>query len=274
MTMASELGFTLQDFRIETTTPPDKRLACFRARKVLEEIVYDTVALENNPFTFPEVQTLMGGITVGGHRLEDERQVLNRAEVWRTTLQEVETGAFVPFTHSLGSALRLNGLLAKGQGLDGNKPGTGGAGTAEPSDGSPAPETLRSLYRPGARALGRVDCVHTQAIATFLFIARYHLFRSGSNKVTGHLLMNALLLSAGHDVITVPAKRLREFNTKVRRFYDTADSSEMVEFLAGCSMDRGLSITVNNGRLTTPPSDPAGAGDSTKPNDPVAPPSR
>ena len=54
--------------------------------------------------------------------------------------------------------------------------------------------------------------------------------------------MNGLLLSAGHDAITVSAKKRQEFNTKMLRFYDTADSSEMVELLVACSIDKELTI--------------------------------
>ena len=78
-------------------------------------------------------------------------------------------------------------------------------------------------------------------MATFLFVARNQLFWDG-NKRTGRLLMNGLLLSAGHAAITVPAKKHQEFNTKMLRFYDTADSSEMVELLVGCSIDKELTI--------------------------------
>ncbi|CZR83213.1 hypothetical protein CDFC105_43918 [Clostridioides difficile] len=41
--------------------------------------------LENNPFTFPEVQTLLDGITVGGHKLSDQNQIL--------TVNDVHPGA-------------------------------------------------------------------------------------------------------------------------------------------------------------------------------------
>lgn len=61
---------------IVTDATPEKVRTVFRVKKVLEGIVYDTVALEGNPFTFPEVKTLLDGITVGGHKLFDERQVL------------------------------------------------------------------------------------------------------------------------------------------------------------------------------------------------------
>ena len=245
MTTGGKLGFTLPDFKVETTTPPDSQRACFRARKVLEEIVYDTVALENNPFTFPEVQTLMDGITVGGHKIEDERQVLNQADSWRTTLREVEARTFVPFTDGLDSALRLHALVAKDEALEWGKLRTGQVGIAGTSHQPPAADALQSLYQDGARELRDVDCIHTRAIATFLFVARNQLFWDG-NKRTGRLLMNGLLLSAGHDVITVPARRRHDFNTKMLRFYESGDSSEMVEFLTKCSIDKGLQVTKRN----------------------------
>lgn len=65
-------GFRYTRHPIVTVTPADKARAVFRAKKILEGLVYDTVALEDNPFTFPEVKTLLDGITVGGHKLSDE----------------------------------------------------------------------------------------------------------------------------------------------------------------------------------------------------------
>ena len=79
-----DLGFSYSPCVFSASTTPDKRRACFRVRKVLEGIVYDTVALEDNPFTFPEVKTLLEGITVGGHKVSDANQVLNQAASWRS----------------------------------------------------------------------------------------------------------------------------------------------------------------------------------------------
>ena len=71
-------GFSPGQGRIGTTTPPGKPRAIFNARKILDEIVYNTTALEGNPLTFPEVKTLIDGITVCGRRTIDSEQVLNQ----------------------------------------------------------------------------------------------------------------------------------------------------------------------------------------------------
>ena len=248
-----KLGFTLPDIDVRTTPPRDPRRACFRARKVLEEIIYDTVALENNPFTFPEVKTLMEGITVGGHKIEDEKQVLNQADSWRKTLHEVETGTFVPFATALDSALRLHTLVAREEALEWGKFRTSDVRIAGTDHEPPPADTLHALYHNGAQALRSIKCIHTQAIATYLFIARNQFFWDG-NKRTGRLLMNGLLLTNGHDVITVSAKRRQDFNAKMVRFYDSANGAEMAEFLVSCSIDKNLGIFRRNTR-TIPPTE-------------------
>ena len=79
MNARASLGFEFDAPSIVTDAEPDRDRALFRVRKVLEGVVYDTVALEGNPFTFSELKTLMDGITVGGHRVEDAAQVENTA---------------------------------------------------------------------------------------------------------------------------------------------------------------------------------------------------
>ena len=50
--------------------------------------------LEGNPFTFPEVQTLLDGVTVGGHRLSDQEQIMNLAESAKLLLTRVKSEYF------------------------------------------------------------------------------------------------------------------------------------------------------------------------------------
>lgn len=54
--------------------------AVWRYQRSLPTFVWDAAVLEGNPFTYPDVQTLMDGVTVGGHKVSDAEQVLNLAE--------------------------------------------------------------------------------------------------------------------------------------------------------------------------------------------------
>ena len=235
---ARRLGFTLGRGRIHTTTQPNKARAIFRARKVLEEIVYDTVALEGNPFTFPEVKTLMDGITVGGRRTEDAEQVLNQARSWRELLARVERGTF---RLDRATFEELHALIAREEALEWGRLRTGAvriAGTThEPPDAQGLPERMEAAIE----TIGAMKGVHRKAIAAFLWTARNQPFWDG-NKRAGRLMMNGILLEHGHDVLTVAAAKRLEFNEKMIRFYDSADGAQMLRFMAECSLDPNLRV--------------------------------
>jgi hypothetical protein len=57
---------------------PNKNFFVAMAKKDKIDFIYNTSALEGNAMTYPEVDTLLDGITVGGHRLSDEQQILNQ----------------------------------------------------------------------------------------------------------------------------------------------------------------------------------------------------
>lgn len=233
---ASGIGFHYQPCAYATTTPPDSRRAVFRAKKALDGLTYDAVALEGNPFTFPEVKTLLEGITVGGHKIEDEQQVLNQAASWRELFRMVESNAF---TIGKATAARLNGLAARGEALEWGVFRSGavtiGGTTYEP----PAHDRLDELYRQGELGLQEIPNPHERAMCVFLFCSLHQFFWDG-NKRTGRLLMNGVLLSAGYDAITVPAAKRLEFNERMIEFYESKDATGMMGFLAGCSLDKSL----------------------------------
>lgn len=71
---------------------PNKAKAIMLAKRQLAEFVCDAVNLEGIRFTLPEIQTLLDGITVGGHKVSDQQIALNQAEAWRTLFGSVENG--------------------------------------------------------------------------------------------------------------------------------------------------------------------------------------
>lgn len=235
-TVHEALGFGFAPCVFASAAVPDRTRATFRANKVLAELVYDTTALEGNPFTFPEVQTLLDGVTVGGHKVADADQVLNQAESWRELFGMVRSNEFAL---DVAVACRLQALVARNEALRWGEFRTGHVGIAGTDHEPPDCKRLPSIFEQGRKALGEMDDVHARAMCAFLFVSLNQFFWDG-NKRTGRLLMNGELLSNGHDAITVPAKRRVEFNRKMVEFYDSKDASEMMRFLASCSLDRTL----------------------------------
>lgn len=236
MPQANALGFRYVCPGWISAQAPDRRRACFRVRKVFEGVVHDTVALEGNPFTLPEVKTLLDGVTVGGHRIEDERQVLNQAVSWKALLAQVEDGTF-----TLDKAIfcALHGLVAREEALAWGAFRTGDVTIAGTSYQPPDWRRLDAIFERGRAALLAIPSLHERAIATFLFGAQHQFFYDG-NKRTARLLMNGILLAAGEDAISVPAARQLQFNEAMIRFYDSRDGTEMMAFMAECSLDKTL----------------------------------
>ena len=236
MQQAKALGFRYLCPNWSSAQAPDRRRACFRVRKVLEGVVHDTVALEGNPFTLPEVKTLLDGVTVGGHRIEDERQVLNQAASWKALLAQVERGTFAL---DKATCCALHGLVAFEEALEWGAFRTGDVTIAGTAYQPPPWQRLDAIFEPGRAALLAIPSLHERAIATLLFGALHPFFYDG-NKRTARLMMNGILLAAGEDAISVPAARRLQFNEAMIRFYGSRDGTEMMAFMAECSLDRTL----------------------------------
>lgn len=211
----------------------DKRIAraCFRARKILAELVYDTAALEGNPFTFPEVQTLLEGITIGGHKVEDEQQVLNQAAGWRFLIEKVATRQFGVTREMF---CELNRLVAREEALAWGVFRDGDARIAGTLHAPPKASELNEIFARGIELLVGLDNPIEKGIMAFLFGALSQFFWDG-NKRASRLIMNGIIMSAGYDAITVPARQRLEFNSKMIRFYDSGDGTEMARFLISLS---------------------------------------
>lgn len=222
--------------RFVASHAPNRERVYYRAKKVLDSLVHDTVALEGNPFTLPEVQTIIDGASVGKHRLSDHQQVVNQVASWRLLLEQVKAGAF---RCDKDNMLQLHALVAYEEALTWGQFRDGAVGISGTDYRPPEHTRLNGLWQEGMGKLDLIDDAHTRAMACFLFISRNQFFYDG-NKRTGRLMMNGILMSEGHDAITVPVARFQEFNEKMLRFYASGDSEEMIRFLGSCSLDEEL----------------------------------
>ena len=221
------LGFTpcLTLERPNLTADPSRTL--FRAKKLFPELVYDTAALEDSPYTFPEVQTLLEGITVGGHRLTDQKLVLNQAESWKALIRLVERGEF---REDKATVLALHRLVAEEEALEWGAFRTGAVSIAGTTHQPPASTELERLFADGLDYLIQMRDPLLRGIHFFLFGALNQFFWDG-NKRTSRLMMNGILMSAGIDAISIPARDKLAFNQAMIRFYDGKDAAEMVAFM-------------------------------------------
>ena len=65
------LGLTWDSTVLPAVQNPGTRVALFTFKTHIASFVWDAAQLENNPYTFVEVKTLLDGVTVGGHKVID-----------------------------------------------------------------------------------------------------------------------------------------------------------------------------------------------------------
>jgi Fic family protein len=250
--MLDALGFTWDRSAVRRDIPRfSVERAVWRFHRSLPEYVWDAAVLEGNPFTYPEVQTLLDGITVGGRKISDERQILNLAEAANELAQLVRTHEF---RLSKEISDRLQFLLARdealesghfrGEGRETLTPGVslGAHGRYLPPATERGGENLRRIFSQGLEFLSaEIDAEFEQAIAYFLFGSLQQFYDDG-NKRTARYVMNGHLMSQGMDSISVPAARRNEFNTEMVDFFRRKDGTEMFGFLTSCRLaaDEGV----------------------------------
>ena len=216
----------------------------FRFRRMLPEYVWDAGVLEGNPFTYPEVKTLLEGVTVGGRKVSDQEQILNLAE---SSKQLVELVRQQQFKLDKATFCSLHALVARNEALEwGHFRGEGAEtqftpyvalgdrGKFEPLITEKGAVRLNDVFGKGLQSLKeQVPDPFERASAFFLFGSLQQFFFDG-NKRTSRFMMNGILMSEGIDAVSIPAARAEEFNSRMVDFYTTRDGTEMMAFVLDC----------------------------------------
>jgi Fic family protein len=217
---------------------PNKPKAIMLAKRQLAELVYDAVNLEGIHFTLPEVQTLLEGITVGGHTISDQQIALNQADAWKSIIKLVESNQF---EISMEQVCSLHRIAAKEEALEWGKFRTGGVTIAGTEYMPPLADLLPELFSKMVDEASRIFDIYDRAIHFFLTMARCQFFYD-VNKRMGRFIMSGVLLAYGYPAINLPAKRQLEFNQLMLTFYKTGVQQPMNTFLRSCLDERIIKI--------------------------------
>jgi Fic family protein len=243
MELFDTLGFQWNRASVPRVVPRiSMERSVFRYHRMLPEYVWDAAVLEGNPFTFPEVKTLLDGVTVGGHKLSDQEQILNLAESSKRLLALARERRF---TLDKPTFCELHAIVARNEALEwGHFRGEGAETSLTPDVALgqhgrftplPTEHGALGLNRVFAAGLAVLETVvpFERALAFFLFGALQQFFFDG-NKRTSRLMMNGVLMSEGIDAVSIPAARAAEFNSRMVDFYVTRDGTDMMAFILDC----------------------------------------
>lgn len=217
---------------------PNKDKALMLAQREVSVLVHDSVLLEGINMTLPEVQTLLEGVTVGGHSLSDQQITLNQGNAWRFLFKAVKGNEF---ELSSSFACSIHAVAGKEEVIEWGKFRSSGVTIAGTSYMPPDAARLSSLFEEMVATASEIVDVYDRAIFVFLTMARQQFFYD-VNKRTGRLMMNGILLSNGYPALNLPASRQLEFNQLILDFYDSGDESAMNRFMRTCIDRRVVKI--------------------------------
>ena len=200
--------------------------ALFIAKKNLAGLVYDFQTLEGMPFTLPEVQTYLQGITVGGHKIEDEDKLKQQALAWKQLIVLVETNSFV---FSKATACALQAIVAKDEALEIGRFRQGQVWIKGADYLPPDHETLDARFQALCERISALEDPFEQGGVAALDMARNQYFYDG-NKRTGFLMMNGLFLTNGLLPFSVPSKHVLDYNIMMLEYYATGNERPMRRF--------------------------------------------
>lgn len=211
----------------ENLNIPGKKLAIANARKDRVSYVHNTAALEGNPMTYAEAQTLLEGITVGGHKLSDEKQILNQNESWSKLLELLENDKF-----ALNKEIfcELHAIVAEEEAVEWGKFRKSEVKIGGTEYRPPKSDRLDAVFNDGIKEIKKETSPVIQAFLMFLFCAVNQFFFDG-NKRTGRLMMNGILLDNGYYILNINAKDRLEFNRHMIGFYDSQDATNVMQYL-------------------------------------------
>ena len=208
------------------------------AKRQLAELVQDAVTLEGIHFTLPEIQTLLDGITVGGHRLADQQIAISQANTWKELFRLIEQKSF---NLSVKTTCELHAIAGKEEALKWGEVRSGGVTIAGTGYLPPEAAKLPDFYDKMVGDLENMPDIYDQSIFIFLTMARMQFFYD-VNKRMGRFMMNGWLLNNGFPAINLPAKRQLEFNQLMTDFYESNEMENMNNFLRSCLDQRIIDI--------------------------------
>ena len=206
---------------------PNKQHAFMLAKKDKIDFIYNTSALEGNAMTYPEVQTLLEGVTVGGHKLSDEQQVLNQNRSVNLLFYLIEKERFKLDKIIL---LKLHEKVAFEEALSWGAFRDAGVNIGGTDYLPPKADELDLLFEKGIEEIQKITHPVVRAISYFLFGAKCQFFYDG-NKRTSRLMMNGILLNEGYPILNIKAKDKLSFNQQMIDFYDGEPIETILEYL-------------------------------------------
>ncbi len=191
----------------------------FFAKRKLVDNIYKSANLEGIAVTFADTYSFMNNVNNGKISIDDMLKLKGLKDAWEYTLNNIDCELTIDYIK------KIHFEICKGQNIEPlgefrNK-GVGITGTSWrpklPSECNYEDDLKRILSIPNELE---------RCITLFCFIQRAQMFLDG-NKRVANLVANKEMIRTGQGIISVPIEKIGEYFTKLIKYYETNDISDI-----------------------------------------------
>lgn len=201
----------------------------FFAKRKLVDNIYKSANLEGIAVTFADTYSFMNNVNTGKISVDDMLKLKGLKDAWEYILNHIDDKVDLDFIK------KIHFEICKGQNVkplgEFREKGVGITGTnwrpKLPSECNYEEE----LYQ-----IFKIQNDLERCLNLFCYIQRSQMFQDG-NKRVANLVSNKEMIRCGQGIISIPVDKIGEYFTRLIKYYESNDNSELINWLYDNAID-------------------------------------
>lgn len=201
----------------------------FFAKRKLVDNIYESANLEGIAVTFADTYSFMNNVNTGKISIDDMLKLKGLKDAWEYILNHIDDKVDLDFIK------KIHFEICKGQNVNPlgefRKKGVGITGTnwrpKLPSECN-YEEELNQIFK--------IQNNLERCLNLFCYIQRSQMFQDG-NKRVANLVSNKEMIRCGQGIISIPVDKIGEYFTRLIKYYESNDNSELINWLYDNAID-------------------------------------
>ena len=201
----------------------------FFAKRKLVDNIYESANLEGIAVTFADTYSFMNNVNTGKISIDDMLKLKGLKDAWEYILNHIDDKVDLNFIK------KIHFEICKGQNVNPlgefREKGVGITGTnwrpKLPSECN-YEEELNQIFK--------IQNDLERCLNLFCYIQRSQMFQDG-NKRVANLVSNKEMIRCGQGIISIPVDKIGEYFTRLIKYYESNDNSELINWLYDNAID-------------------------------------
>lgn len=191
------------------------------AKRLLVDSIWKSANLEGLGTTFPKTEAILANAPTET-KSEEVLFVINMKRAWQFLLDNLDSPNNIMLLREYNKV--VGELLFRNNGEIRTFPVQIGGTSWEPKLPNSAAITA------DLQEIDSIDDIELKALKFFCFVARTQMFIDG-NKRVAQLIANKILIENDIGIFQIPIEKLEQFKILLIGFYETADDTEIIDFM-------------------------------------------